>query len=81
MVRVKSKVLREGKTTEEKNSQTLNKTLQSVFGIMQELQENIYRQLVEGFTPQSKTSGEVIEERVTNGGRWGLSLPRKKPSN
>lgn len=45
---------------------------------MQELEENIYRQLVEGFTSQSKTSGEVIEERVTNGGRWGLSLPNSK---
>lgn len=45
---------------------------------MQELEENIYRQLVKGFTPQSKTSGEVIEERVTNEGRWGLSLPNSE---
>lgn len=55
--------------------QTLNKSLWSVFGTMQELEENLQRELAEGFTPQGKTSGEVTEERGTNGGRWGLSLP------
>lgn len=72
MIKVKSKVLREGKTTEEKNPQTLNKSLWSDSATMQELHEKLYRQLVEGFPPRSKTSGQVTEERVTNGGNGGF---------
>lgn len=72
MIKVKSKVLREGKTTEEKNPQTLNKSLWSDSATMQELHEKLYRQLVEGFPPWSKTSGQVTEERVTNGGNGGF---------
>lgn len=64
MIKVKSKVFREEKPTEEENPQTLNKW--SVFGTMQELKENFYRHLVEGFTP-SFTLGKDTEERVTKG--------------
>lgn len=45
---------------------------------MEELEQNLYKQLIGGFTPQSKTSEEVTEERVTNGRGWGLPLPNSK---